>query len=730
MAKRIIAIILAMCLGMSMGLQAFAETTVETETETTVEGEITTVVTTTTETTKEGDTTTVTITVETKKDGVDENGAIIDYDETKVNTTETVERPFNTVTTEKEVVDGTEITEAPNNDEIKINVMKDSKVSEDLTGSSETKEPETTGDLKSDNPNNYNQTTVTTEERNANVTVNEVSVSSGIPVYIDENGNIVGRADEGFYYYWSDIYTVDGKSIIDKEVPDTYWKTGGTYGYIVDAEGNRTQVHNEGVCQRVVAHDNGTTTDRSDDFEVGGLYCVDASTGIEQDLKYRRANLEDADYYSEDDIAHLREIMTYGYTWDDDTDSGMTNLQAIKDMIKDAQENGSPEVKELLKDMDVDNLTREQAATATGMAVWTFGNRFELEEGEYVEYVSRDGNAQNKARIETLYKYLCTLTIEEPKETQIINEEKFIDEFDMVIGGMVENNEANKDEDDTNDVYNVDVKFSLVVQPSADNDDLIVKVVDDKGNVVKTARIAGEQKENEDFEYAKTETDENGNLYYVLEGLELAENSNTNFNLKLEGTQLLENGVYIFESQKLSKEERIDQTIQLWKDYGELEYALADLGSMEAVREYIGKNYVDGIYESQNFIGKYQGEAEIGVSMKIDLSFNVEEGTVTTVREWHFDSDPIVENPRDPEDPEDPRDPYEPTVIDDDPTPLAPNPPAEQYDVPETETIVDEEVPLADVPGLGDDSAIWMLVAAFAVFSLVVITAPAKKRED
>ena len=378
MAKRIIAIILAMCLGMSMGLQAFAETTVETETETTVEGEITTVVTTTTETTKEGDTTTVTITVETKKDGIDENGATVDYDEKKVTTTETVERPFNTVTTEKEVVDGTEITEAPNNDEIKINVMKDSKVSEELTGSSETKEPETTGDLKSDNPNNYNQTTVTTEERKADVTVNEVSVSSGIPVYIDENGNIVGRADEGFYYYWSDIYTVDGKSIIDKEVSDVYWKTGGTYGYIVDAEGNKTQVHNEGVCQRVVAHDNGTTTDRSDDFEVGGLYCVDASTGIKQDLKYRRANLEDADYYSADDIAHLRAIMTYGYTWDDDTDSGMTNLQAIKDMIKDAQENGSPEVKELLKDMDVDNRTREQAATATGMAVWTFGNRFEL----------------------------------------------------------------------------------------------------------------------------------------------------------------------------------------------------------------------------------------------------------------------------------------------------------------------------------------------------------------
>ena len=75
----------------------------------------------------------------------------------------------------------------------------------------------------------------------------------------------------------------------------------------------------------------------------------------------------------------------------------------------------------------------------------------------------------------------------------------------------------------SNDVYNVDVKFSLVVQPSADNDDLIVKVVDDKGNVVKTARIAGEQKEDEDFEYAKTETDENGvptafKAMYIING--------------------------------------------------------------------------------------------------------------------------------------------------------------------------------------------------------------------
>ena len=730
--KRFFAMLLAAALCVGMAPQAFAETIKETDTN--VEGGITTVITTTTETNEDGNTTTVTVTVETKKDGVDAEGATLDYDETKVTTTKTIESSVDTVVTEKVVTDGKETSEkvVPRDDEIAIDVIKDGKVSEDLTGYSEKAEPETTGTLKSDDPDNYDQTTVITGDRTAEVDVADVSVSSSLPIFVDDEGNLVGRTDDGYYYYWSDIYTVDGKSIIDKEVPDTYWKTGGTYGYIVDAEGNRTRVHNEGVCQRVVAHDNNTSADKTDDYEVGGLYCVDASTGIKQDLKYRRANLEDADYYSDEDIAHLRAIMTYGYTWDDDEDNGMTNLQEIKDMLKDAQANGSDEVKELLKDMDVDNLTREQAATATGMAVWTFGNRFELKEGEYVEYTSRDGNPENKARIETLYKYLCTLTEEEPEETQIINEEKFIDDLDMVVGGMVEGHEANKDEDDTNDVYNVDVKFSLVVQPAANGDDLIVKVVDDEGNVVRTARIAGDPKEGETFGYAKTETDENGNVYYVLEGLELSENSNTSFNLKLEGTQLLKEGVYIFESQHLTKEERIENTIHLWRDSGDLEYALADLGSMEAVREYIGKNYGDGIYESQNFIGKYKGSAEVGVSMKIDLSFNVEEGTVTTIHEWHSEGDPvyrIIDGDEEFEEFEE----FEEEEIPLTPVPynVEPNPPAEKLDVPsDTETILGEDVPLAEVPGLGDESNSWLMIAAFAGIGFIALNLPEKKREE
>ena len=527
--------------------------------------------------------------------------------------------------------------------DITMDVFQDGEVQTDITGSSNTANSETTPnngkDLKEDNPAEYDQTTVTTTDRTADVTVGDIVISTGDPIYVDENGNIVGRTDDGFNYYWSDIYNVLGESIIDGEASN--WTTGRVLGYIVNADGTKVLVHKEGVCQRVVAHDNGTPDDSSDDYEVGGLYCVDASTGIKQYLKYRRANLEDATYYSEDDISHLRAIMTYGYTWDDDDDNGITNLANMKAMLRDAKENGDEATKALLKDLDIDKLTREQAATATGMAVWKYGNRYVLEDGQSVEYEYRY-NDTNKNIVDTVYKYLLTLTKEAPEdETQVINEEKFIDDMSFTVSNMTEGNANNADDDDTNDVYDVDLKFSLVVEPSKDNDDLVVKVVDGNGNVVRTARIAGQQKENETFGYAKMVTDENGKNYYILEDLQLEENSNTNFNLKLEGTQLLKEGVYIFESEHLSKEETVERLKMAYSE----EDLKAEFGigtKYATVEEYV--DYLASIDEldSQNFIGKYEGAAEVDVSMQVNITFNVEEATVTTERIWREE---VTKNP-------------------------------------------------------------------------------------
>ena len=660
---------------------------------------------------------TVTVQTEQITESADSaNGDTYDFEQTQTTTTVVSE---NGTETTLEVEEGSETTVevVPTDDEINVDVIVDGEVQEDASGSSNTAGTTVTGDLKEENPDNYDQTTVTTTDKTVDVTVENIEISTGTPVYVDDEGHIVGKTDDGFNYYWSDIYTVDGKSIIDGEVSQNLWTTGRVIGYIVNADGTKTEVHREGTCQRVVAHDNGTPEDPSDDYEVGGLYCVDASTGIKQYLKYRRANLEDASYYDENDIAHLRGIMTYGYTWDDDDDNGYTNLDAMKTMLKDAQENGDEATKALLQDIDFSTLTREQAATATGMAVWTYGNRYVLEDGQRVEYVTRNETAENARKIETLYKYLMTLTKEAPEETQIINEEKFIENLDMTVGGMAEGNAANTDNDSTNDVYNVALKFSLVVEPSKENDDLVVKVVDGNGNVVRTARIAGEKKENEDFDYAKTEVDENGKTYYVLEDLELAENANTSFNLKLEGTQLLKEGIYIFESQQLSQEETIDQLVQLMEQSGELEDMLKEYGTMDAVREAIAKNYSADIHESQNFIGKYEGTAEIDVSMQIDLTFNVEESVVTTERIWHVEKDPTAVPPQYDRD----------TPVYDEPAPVAMMFRLNNQD--NLEEIPEEPVPLAAPAITGDNSGLWVAVILLSLFCMVAVNVFDKKRQ-
>ena len=710
--KRFFAIFMVLCICMSaIPLQALAaeETTTETSTETSPEGLVTDITTTTTTTTDEEGNKTVTITIDKSTEGTTEDGALIEREESS--TEITFDSADGLETSTSYVEEGSEtITEVvPSDDEISVDVIVDGEVQEDASGSSETADTTVSGDIKTgEDDAEYDQTTVTTTDRTVEVEVTEITVSTGDVIYVDADGNIIGSSGEadGFNYYWSDIYNVNGESINDDGAGP--WKTGTAYFYVVDSDGNKEQIFNEGVCQRVVAHDNGTPDDYSDDYEIGGLYCVDFSTGIKEYMKYRKANLEDADYYTEEDISHLRAIMTYGYTWDDDNDdngvNGDENLANIIAMLQDAQANGDESTKAMLDGYDFSDLTREQAATATGLAVWHYGNRAELGEGEIL--YATCGNS----KVDAIYNYLITLTKEaDEDETQIINEEKFVEDMELVVGGMAEGNEANADADNTNDVYNVDLKFSLVVEPSKTNDDLIVKVVDGEGNVVKTARIAGDQKEGEDFGYAQTTTDENGKTYYLLEGLQLTENSNTTFNLKLEGTQLLKEGVYIFESEHMTKEEVRDRMLLAFgSEEAVLSYANDNKQGRhyDTVDEYV--TYLESIDEldSQNFIGKYEGTAEVDVCMEINLTFNVEESVVTTERIWRTEYDPVVEL----------EEPQTPQIF------------RLTNQTGGGEEIPDEEIPLADAPKTGDMTSLVVMITLMAAMCLVIMTISDKKR--
>ncbi len=608
---------------------------------------------------------------------------------------------------------GTEITTKEIDPEIsgdlEANLIENGNVISNAIDSNELPDEGTTGELKADDPANYDETTVTTTDRTLEVNVN-ASVSVENPVFVDADGNPVEvETSDSYNYYYGEIYTVNNVNYIGS---GDSWGVGGNpsfYGVSKDADGNEVEryIDGEDVCQRVVYHNNGTPDDLSDDTIVNGLYCVDFSTGIRNAFDYRMVNLEDAveeGYYGEEDVAHLRAIMTYGYTWNDDSDNGETNLQNIKTMIKTVRESAdtSDEIKKLLNKINLETLTRKEAATATGMAVWHYGNRIELLEGEILRGKTGLGNAQ------ALYEYLITLT-EEAKETDIITEDKFIDNMATIIGEMTTGVDENQDDNRDNDVYDVAVKFSLVVQPDPVSDDLLVSVVDENGSVVKTVRIAGENSAEQNYEYATTEIGEDGKEYYLIDGLHLQENSDNVFNIRLEGTQELEEGIYVFEGEQLTLEEAMQSTYEWWtRDENweaEKKWAAGKLGisADQMTKELYKENYckwyfgtymdgdgnydTDAILRTQNFIGKEIGSAEVSANMNVTINFNVDEATEVTNHTWRVEA---VETPTEPV-------PTEPTPTEPAPTEPTPTEPAPTESAP-TEPEYEPEPQNVDAP--------------------------------
>jgi hypothetical protein len=419
-------------------------------------------------------------------------------------------------------------------------------------------------------------------------------------------------------------------------------------------------------------------------------------------------NLEDATYYSDEEAAMIRAVCLNGY-WG--TSSGTGSLESLKETL--AANGFTEEELALLND--------GMALVATQMAIWEYSNKssdleflncqYSKEPGEdgslYTYWAGSllDGSAPSEAReaeMEMLFKVYNWLIGLDPVmanndpnnpnktlEDTLVNAKNFIENMSITVIDKAEDHENNKDEDDTNDAYVTDITFALVVKPAevkegeeATEDDLVVQIIGKNGGkeeVIATGRIVGEPKEGE----IVLVPDENGN--YTFSGITLVEGAH-NVNISLSGVQHLKEGVYIYTSE-----------------------------------------VVDDV-TSQTLVALASGAHNIDVSMDLSFELDVDDKIIVRERVWHDEGEDIDFLPQPPEPPEI----TPPEYIPDEPTPLNdnPNPPEEQYDVPETETIVDEEVPLADVPGLGDESAIWMLVAAFAVFSLVVINAPAKKRED
>jgi len=90
------------------------------------------------------------------------------------------------------------------------------------------------------------------------------------------------------------------------------------------------------------------------------LYCCDAKTGYNDGVYYKRLNLEDSEYYDEEEAAHIRAIVTHSYPY--------ITIDQMKADLKAAGLEFA------------DELTRAEIISAVQAAIWAYAN---VDMGEY-----------------------------------------------------------------------------------------------------------------------------------------------------------------------------------------------------------------------------------------------------------------------------------------------------------------------------------------------------------
>jgi len=328
-------------------------------------------------------------------------------------------------------------------------------------------------------------------------------------------------------------------------------------------------------------------------------YCADVSTPTQDNFGYNVENLEDADYYSEEEARHIRAIAENGY-WG--TESGFGSLDEMKKKLAEAGFTAE----------ELESLTDGVALTATQIAIWSCSNKMssiQFINSYYSNWGTGNLPADKEDEVKVLFKLYDHLMSLQPSEVEgttadtIINPDNFIDNMNVTVIEKAKDHENNQDDNRDNDAYVTNLSFALVVEPSTENgDDLVVKVIGSDGKVIASGRVAGEYTEEDEANgMVQLEKDKDNN--YTFSGITMVEGEH-NFNLTLEGIQNLKEGVYLYSS------EVVDET------------------------------------SSQTLVGVSSGERAVNVSMNIKFELDVKDTVVAREHVWRNET--VRDNPPPP----------------------------------------------------------------------------------
>ena len=253
-------------------------------------------------------------------------------------------------------------------------------------------------------------------------------------------------------------------------------------------------------------------------------YCVDVATDANLRDTYNGVNVEDADYYSSSEAAHIRYICLHGY-WG--AEEGLGSMDYFVNILINEG---------VLTPEEVETLTPGEAMTATQAAIWSFGNSdlsftvdsdivvgpalnsysFRALDWEWLEdYVSTNN------KIKKMFDFLVQGTMESSSETTLLTRTNAINDIQVKV------NEKISDDGDLNsEVYSVDISFTMGTEVFPD-DNLNVSLMQDDTTVAEMVLEPGEKS-------------------YTFKNIHLTENSEVTF--KLDGSREMGMSVFLFEA--------------------------------------------------------------------------------------------------------------------------------------------------------------------------------------
>ena len=747
--RKLFAIFMVVCMLVSaLPMQALAaEDGTTTETETVTEAGLTTNVTTTTTQATDSESGKLTVTVEIQKDTTDENGNVVgscDSTETVTTTTETAQ---DGTVTETVITEGSK-TEERTEEILPGDELPDVTVGlipGENTGSATT-EPETTGQIVDGN----GQTTTTTTQREVTANTSEITqvegdghgetVSTAPGVAPEEYtgkqeifdeayagsenpnkdlfqyGGLYGGWDmaSGWLEYIVEEVDEDGNKkyvlnldnrpldsdLIEGKVPEFLLIEHGERGagskvyvqkveYELDADGNVVRdengnpVYNLGKATGQTANQGILWGNDGNPYYVYSL-CSDDQANVGYLMSgYEAEELSKSEEYKDDPEAqeHIRGIATHGY-WgasneaDENGNYKTGSLAKIKAEMTAAVENGL--VLELNGSTDkeailaaIANLTEGDALVATQAALWSFSKgTAEDIDGETSKIVTGKFSNDTNGYTKLVYQYLMGIT-EKGEDQELVSIEK--DSLNLTLGEKV-------GEKENSGVYTAALNFNLTIVPG-ENDELkvVLNYLDAEGVPQTVIRALGT--ETSDNSIAP-----NADGSYTLSGLKLSENQDIEFDLRLEGTQFLEDAVFV--------------------------YSATHKNNIPGYENDIGP--VGAQFSSLVGVGNMGAKVDTGLSFSVN--FTVDEAKHVVVNtQWKSEDVTVIPPEAAPETPEeDPAEPYAPVLV----NRLA----NDGVEIPE------EPVPLATPAVTGDSTGLWIVFFLMIAMGLAAINLFDKKR--